>query len=150
MIIPLLKKLYDLILGQLNATVGDGLKTYMGLFFAQHSYQVLDEQINANYIMLIELFQVIENFLSTLKRGLDILERNSRRLIPQILNDRTQVKMMFNICFKKLHEFLQAHHEIRDRCHIDFLMAQERDKMADESGEDESSDYSSAGGGGGH
>ena len=115
-VLALLKKLYDLLLGQLNATVGDGLMTYMGLFFAQHGYQVLDEHINVNYIMLIELFQVIENFLATLKRGLDILERNSRRLVPSILNDRDQVKAMFNICFKKLHEFLKAHHEIRDRC----------------------------------
>ena len=29
-----LKKLYDFLNGQLNVTVGDGLKTYMGLFFA--------------------------------------------------------------------------------------------------------------------
>ena len=127
------KKLYNLIEGQLNCNVGDGLATYMGLFFAQNGYQVLDESINQNYIMLIELFQEIEYFLATLQKGLNILESHSQSLMLEIFEEKKLVKSFFNICFAKLHKFLKAHHEIRDRCQIDYLLAQERDKMADES-----------------
>ena len=109
--------------------------TYMGLFFAQHGYQVLDEKINTNYIALIELFQAIENFLGTLKRGLAILENYSALLIKDIIDNQEMVCKTLDVYFKKLHFFLEEHTKIRDRCQIDLLMAQERDKMADESDE---------------
>lgn len=109
--------------------------TYMGLFFAQHGYQVLDEKVNTNYIALIELFQAIENFLGTLKRGLAILENYAVLLIPGIIKNEEMVQAMLDVSFRKLHVFLEEHTKIRDRCQIDLLMAQERDKMADESDE---------------
>ena len=96
--------LYKLLEVQLNVTVGDGVKTYMGLHFAEDGYQDLNLD-NPNYHMLLELFYAIESFLGTLKLSLKFLEKHSSHLIPTYYDNEVSVNLFLNLFWTKLDEF---------------------------------------------
>lgn len=96
---------------QLNMTVSKGIKTYMVLFFAKDGYLEPDST-NPHYFKLLELYKVLETFLNTLNKDLEVLENQKDKLVPEIVSTHKILSDALELWFKKLHEFQHQHREI--------------------------------------
>ena len=65
-------------------TVGEGIKTYLNLFFAPEggyiSLTELTESSPQNYLLLLELFYLIESFMKMLDKGIEELNEQQKKL----------------------------------------------------------------------
>ena len=63
-------------------SVGEGIKAYLNLFFAQEGgYINLTENDKPNYFLILELFYLIESFLPILDKGIEVLAQEKTRLV---------------------------------------------------------------------
>ena len=104
-------------------TVAAGIKTYMEMFFPPQGGYISVEESNPNYLLLLELFRLLEDFLMMLDRGLKKITEKKRNLCPNIIKSEEDFRNFLDKSYTKRDEYQGVHKEIRERCRIDELMA---------------------------
>lgn len=105
-------------------TVAAGIKTYMEMFFPPQGGYISVEESDPNYLLLLELFKLLEDFLMILDKGLQkLITEDKRNLCPNIINSEEDLRKFFDKSYEKCDEYQGVHKEIRERCRIDELMA---------------------------